>query len=125
MIVLELGPPPARPLSLNEERSLHWAARCARTAPWRDLTLVMARQARLRLAVAGTPATITVVIPVPDNRRRDPANYYPVAKACIDGLVLAGVWPDDNPHYVQVNEPVLTRDPDASIRLELRDTPDT
>jgi hypothetical protein len=120
VIILELGPAPAKPLSLNEERSLHWSDRRERTDPWRDLTILMARQARLRHAVAGTPATVTVVIPVTDDRRRDPANYYPVTKACIDGLVKAGVWPDDDPRFVRVNEPILTRAPTACIRLELR-----
>lgn len=121
MIILELGPAPAKPLSLNEERRLHWRARSARTAPWRDLTILMARQARLARAILATPATVTVVIPVADHRRRDPANYYPVVKACIDGLVAADVWPDDDPRYVRVNEPVLTRDPNACIRIELRE----
>lgn len=121
MIILELGPAPAKPLSLNEERSLHWRTRANRTDPWRDLTILMARQARLPRAVLAAPATVTVVIPVTDNRRRDPANYYPVSKACIDGLVKAGVWPDDDPRYVRVNEPILTRDPTALIRIELRE----
>lgn len=120
MIILELGPPPARPLSLNEERSLHWRDRHARTQPWCDLTILMARQARLARAVAANPATVTVVIPVPDHRRRDPANYYPVSKAVVDGLVKAGVWPDDDPRYVSVTEPILTRELSASIRIELR-----
>lgn len=124
VIILELGPAPAKPLSLNEERSLHWRDRCNRTDPWRDLTVLMARQARLARTVLAVPATITVVIPVTDNRRRDPANYYPVTKACIDGLVKAGVWPDDDPRYVRVNEPILTRDPIALIRIELRDQPE-
>lgn len=121
MIVLELGPAPAKPLSLNEERRLHWRDRTARTDPWRDLTILMARQARLARAVLAAPATVTVVIPVADHRRRDPSNYYPVVKACVDGLVKAGVWPDDDPRYLKVTEPVLTLDPAASIRIELRD----
>jgi len=125
MIVLELGPAPAPPLSLNEERRLHWRARCRRTDPWRDLTILMARQARLARAVLAAPATITVVIPVADNRRRDPANYYPVVKACIDGLIKADVWPDDDPRYVRVNESILTREPTASIRIELREAHQT
>jgi Holliday junction resolvase RusA-like endonuclease len=120
VIILELGQAPAKPLSLNEERRLHWRARCGRTDPWRDLTILMARQARLARAVAASPATVTVVIPVPDNRRRDPANYYPVTKAVIDGLVKAGVWPDDDPRFVSVTEPILTRELSASIRIELR-----
>ena len=32
----------------------------------------------------------------PDGRRRDPANWYPSFKACIDGLIDAGVLPDDD-----------------------------
>src|SRR6185437_12739208 len=32
----------------------------------------------------------------PDNRRRDPANFYPSFKACIDGLVDVKVLPDDD-----------------------------
>ena len=125
MIILELGAAPAPPLSLNEERRLHWQARRRRTDPWRDLTILTARQARLARAVAATPATVTVVIPVRDNRRRDPSNYLPVVKACIDGLVHAGVWPDDDPRYVKVNEPILTRDPAAQIRIELREAHQT
>jgi Holliday junction resolvase RusA-like endonuclease len=123
MIVVELGPPPAKPLSLNEERRLHWRDRTARTAPWRDLTILMARQSRLARAVLAVPATVTVVIPVSDHRRRDPSNYYPVVKAVIDGLVAAGVWPDDDPRYLRVTEPVLTHDPDASIRIQLDGRP--
>ncbi|MEV4975592.1 hypothetical protein [Streptomyces scopuliridis] len=37
-----------------------------------------------------------VIHPEPRGRRRDPANWSPTAKAAIDGLVDAGVLPDDN-----------------------------
>lgn len=30
----------------------------------------------------------------------DPANWYPSAKACVDGFTDAGLWPDDSVHYV-------------------------
>ena len=40
--------------------------------------------------------------PVRDRRRRsDVGNVYPAAKAAIDGLVDAGVIPDDNDRYVE------------------------
>lgn len=35
-----------------------------------------------------------------DNRRRDPANWYPTVKAAVDGLVDAGVIDDDSPRYL-------------------------
>lgn len=30
----------------------------------------------------------------------DPANWYPSAKACVDGFTLAGMFPDDSVHHV-------------------------
>lgn len=120
MIILELGAAPAKPLSLNEERCLFWARRNARLHPWRDLTKAMAGNARLAARVAQAPCTVTVHIPVVGNYRRDPANFYPVVKACVDGLVLAKIWPDDTPDWVTVAEPVLHHGPTASIVLEPR-----
>lgn len=35
-----------------------------------------------------------------DRRHRDPANYYPTVKAAVDGLVDAGVLPDDSQDYL-------------------------
>lgn len=121
MIVVDLGPSPAEPLSLNRERRMHWAARRRVTEPWKTVTFWVARQAHLARAVGGRPATITVVLPVRGHHRRDPANYYPTVKAVVDGLVLAGVWPDDTPDYVTVREPVLTHRGNAEIHLELRE----
>jgi crossover junction endodeoxyribonuclease RusA len=120
VIVVELGPPPTKPLSLNEERRMHWAAKGRRLTPWKEAAWAAAIQSDLRRVLGGAPCRVTVEIPVPDNRRRDPANYYPVSKAIVDGLVAAKVWPDDTPEYVEVTEPVLVRDWMARIRLELR-----
>lgn len=121
MITLDLGAPPTAPLSINQERNLHWAARNRRLDPWKITTFWLAKEARLPAAIDGAPATITVVLPVRGHYRRDPANYYPTVKAIVDGLVLAGVWPDDTPEYVTVNEPVLTHTGNAEVHLELRD----
>jgi crossover junction endodeoxyribonuclease RusA len=41
-------------------------------------------------------AHITVAIRFPTNHRRDVGNYYPTAKAIVDGLVDALLLPDDN-----------------------------
>lgn len=111
MIVLELGPIPAEPLSLNKANKLHWAERRRLTDPWKHLAWATALQARLADALRQAPCTVTVHIPFPTNHRRDPHNYVPVCKAVVDGLVKAGVWPDDNPAWVTVTEPVLVHDP--------------
>lgn len=121
MIVLDLGPAPTPPLSLNRERTMHWAKRARQLDPWKVATFWLAKEAKLSAAVDGKPATVTCVLPVAGHYRRDPANYYPTVKAIVDGLVLAGVWPDDTPDYVTVNEPVLWHEAHAEIRLELRD----
>jgi Holliday junction resolvase RusA-like endonuclease len=43
---------------------------------------------------------ITAELCFPDNRRRDAGNYYPTIKACIDGIVDAGLIVDDSDKYV-------------------------
>ncbi len=42
------------------------------------------------------PCYIGVVVCPPTNRRMDSPNWYPTAKALIDGLTDAGVFEDDN-----------------------------
>lgn len=48
-----------------------------------------------------------VIHPKPGIRRRDPGNWSPTAKAAIDGLVDAGVVPDDNSDRVLGGDPRL------------------
>ena len=45
-------------------------------------------------------AHIVCEIRPPDRRRRDVHNLYPSAKAAVDGLVDAGVLPDDSDRYL-------------------------
>jgi crossover junction endodeoxyribonuclease RusA len=106
---------PTRPLSVNEK--VHWAAARRRLAPWRSLT----RQAFL---LAGSPSlppsTVTVTVPFSRNARRDPHNYVaPLVKALIDELVQAGAWPDDDPTWVTVIEPVLVVDPAGLVVITI------
>ncbi|HAP90834.1 MAG TPA: hypothetical protein DCR15_14380 [Arthrobacter bacterium] len=46
------------------------------------------------------PVTITAHVWKPKNGRYDPGNLYPTAKACVDGLVDAGLLPDDDHKHV-------------------------
>ena len=45
-------------------------------------------------------ARLTVLIHWPDNRRRDRHNYTPTIKHLIDGMVDAGVLPDDDDDHL-------------------------
>jgi hypothetical protein len=55
---------------------------------------------------------VCVTIGFHTNRRRDPHNYVgTIVKSIIDGLVMADVWPDDNPEWVVVVEPKLVVHP--------------
>jgi len=47
------------------------------------------------------PCYVRVTFPVTVNRRRDSDGPAPTVKACVDGLVDAGCWPDDTPEYVE------------------------
>lgn len=117
-------PCPAEPLSVNREaakpRSRQGAMRLYRIhATWRDTTTMMARS-KLRGTKLG-PSTVQVTIPFSTNRRRDPHNYTgTVVKWIIDGLVLAGVWPDDTAEYVTVQDPVLVVGDEVVVSIQPR-----
>lgn len=126
MVVLELGPPPEPPLSMNQANKMHWAERRRRTDPWKLLAWATAVNAHLDQVINGEPCVVTVHIPFRTRHRRDPHNFAPVCKAVVDGLVKAGVWPDDTEHYVTVTEPVCVVDETmrtpASVHLTPRAT---
>lgn len=54
-----------------------------------------------------------------DRRRRDPHNFAPTLKHVIDGLVDAGLWPDDTPEYVRTLEPALAVRRDRLVRISI------
>ncbi len=99
--VLEL--PFTTPLSLNDRA--HWRAKAAVTKTWRDAALVLIRAqrvpacGRVRVALFYTPV---------DNRARDPLNLVASLKAVEDGIVDAGVIPDDSMRYHTSVMPVIT-----------------
>lgn len=87
-----------RPTSLNAERKAHWSARYKKSAEWREIfaTLAMAK---------GIPELSQICVDIYVEQRgngklQDVGNCYPSAKAAIDGLVDAGVIPDDTPEHL-------------------------
>lgn len=84
------------PLNLNQR--LHWAVKAELTRDIRQEVCIKARP--LKAAFAPGPITVRFHWRPKDNRRRDPSNAIATQKPAIDGLVDAGLIPDDTPEYV-------------------------
>lgn len=81
---------------LNANRRIHWRRRAEITKAIREATHLLACGSVPRLQ----RAQIVAEYRPPDRRRRDVHNLYPSAKAAVDGLVDAGVLPDDSDRYL-------------------------
>lgn len=118
---------PTVPVSVNETKGRHWSVQAKRTTPWRDVAMAHLRNARIRKAVpweGQVPVTVHLALPFARNARRDPHNYVGTnVKAVVDGMVAAGIVPDDNPDWVTVLEPALTVQPDPPRVAVLTITP--
>lgn len=80
-------------LSMNDR--LHPQARAKRTKLWRLLA------AKTAANVSQVPrARVLIYYRFPTNHRREVNNLMPTSKAIVDGLVDAGVFPDDNDKHV-------------------------
>lgn len=84
--------------TLNGERSMHYHKRAKLVKTWREAAYLAALEAK----VPKMESMEVVFIPCRKDRRHmaDTGGHFPVAKACIDGLVDAGVIPDDGPQFV-------------------------
>lgn len=82
-------------LSLNGRE--HWAARNRKARALKDAATVLVRAARVP---ALERITVTVLYDPPDRRRRDHDNLMATYKPLADGIVAAGVVPDDDTAHV-------------------------
>lgn len=108
-------------LWLSANQRLHWAPKAKRTKAIRQLGWHAAVGADLPTRDVDHVAAF---IGYPRNGKADPANAAPTVKALIDGMVDAGVWPDDDSTHVL--GPTYLRDPKTtdgtySVRLVLTD----
>lgn len=83
------------PLSLNQR--MHWAKKAKLTKEIRREVYIRAKAARLK---PSSEITVGLVYRPRDKRRRDPSNLIATQKPILDGLVDAGLVPDDTPEYV-------------------------
>lgn len=88
------------PLSLND-RPKHWRARADEIAEVRELAAELCRQ-QIDAGALGVlePVVATLVWYAPDRRARDADNPVATLKPVCDGLVDAGLVPDDTPEWI-------------------------
>lgn len=77
---------------INSNQRLHPQAKAKLTRQWREA----ARKAAQGTGPQPTPAHLIAYITKPRGGRWDPNNWAGTSKACVDGLVDAGVFPDDS-----------------------------
>lgn len=98
------SPQPCEPLNANMR--LHWRPERERKKTVRDAIHYAAKK-------IGPARHITVQLRYRpgDNRRRDGSNLMPTQKPAVDGLVRAGIVPDDTAEYVTEHTPVIDTGP--------------
>jgi crossover junction endodeoxyribonuclease RusA len=89
------------PLSLNDRT--HWRVKAKHTADIR----AWIREWAWHHVPACSVTDVTLHYVPRDARRRDADNLVPILKACCDGLVDAGVVPDDTPELMRKHMPVI------------------
>lgn len=99
---------------INANQRLHHHAKAKLTKLWRGQAHSAAWATAQRHSI--DRAHITVAIRFPTNHRRDVGNYFPTAKAIVDGLVDAGLLVDDNDD--RITGPDMRRErPNGSPRV--------
>ena len=87
-----------RPWTANSARAAsHWSKNADRTKKWRTAFQLLALEQQI------PPLGPSRIIVTPYLQRgpiQDVGACAPAAKAAIDGLVDAGLWPDDTPTHV-------------------------
>ena len=122
-------PRPSRLVSLNERA--HWASQQRHKGEWLDGGYWLGQQIktdmrrmRMRLPLE-TRCRIRFAADVAEERRRDGHNMALCAKWFIDGLVLAGVFADDDSKHLELGDwefNVVKRKP-LYLHVEITEAP--
>lgn len=90
------------PLSMNDRE--HWAVKAKRVRALRNAVRLLAQTKQIP---ACPHIEIRLHYTPRDARRRDSTNLVATLKACEDGIVDAGIVPDDTPQYVTSIMPII------------------
>lgn len=105
--------PWTKPL-LNLNSRQHWSARARDTEAVRSVTAMLCRDVepalKVRVVLSYTPR---------DRRRRDADNLVGMLKPICDGIVDAGVVPDDTPEFMVKEMPVINPPAGKHAKMEL------
>lgn len=118
---LIVSPAPAKLMTANAQRRAHFHVQAEIVRQWRWATRVLAMDGQV-------PAFATVEVDAyplqgPGAKLADAGAHAPVVKACVDGLVDAGVIADDSPTYVYaIRHHAPSRAKVDGMRLELAGT---
>lgn len=104
------------PLNLNQ-RHKHWANKAHLTAIVRSTVGWLAKQ---RHIPASRYCTVTLIWAPGDKRRRDADNLVGTLKPACDGIVDAGIVPDDTPEYMKKEMPIFRPGKPAGMWLEIK-----
>lgn len=85
-------------LSANDK--MHWAAHSRLTKQLRQWGYLLGREGEGVARLGLTRARVEVEFAYPDRRRRDRSNLAPTVKAIMDGLIDAGLLPDDADRFL-------------------------
>ena len=114
VLILSISTPPLR----SNDRT-HWARRAPLVRAVRETAAWHAKAQKLR---PQPQSDVTLIWHAPARSRSDVGALSPTLKAIIDGLVDAGIWPDDTPKWVR-RETVGIERTDGKPYLELTITP--
>lgn len=107
---------PAPPLRSNDRLNRYAKARVTKAirydAAW------MTRIQHPGVCLDG-PVTVTLVWTVTDRHRRDSDAAYPTLKACLDGIVDAGLLPDDHSGIVHRTACRIEVGVQSGVRIEI------
>jgi gp53 len=92
--------PLTRSKLLTANDKMHWAARSRLTKQLRQWGYLLGREGEGVARLGLRHARVEMEFAYPDRRRRDRSNLAPTVKAIMDGLIDAGLLPDDADRFL-------------------------
>lgn len=92
--------PLTRSKLITANDKMHWGVRARLTKQLRQRGYLLGREGEGVARLGLTHARVEVEFAYPDRRRRDRSNLAPTVKALMDGLIDAGLLPDDADRFL-------------------------